>query len=646
MQGSELTHTVALGTIPWLPRSAAKALAGKVVDVQISDRLRARFERPQRMSMVKWAQNYRDLGKNKGLWSRKKTPHVVGIMAALDKPQVEMVVVCKAPQTGGTETILNFIGSSIHQDPSDMMCIMPDDDNARMLCKDRILPMIEASAHLSKYLGGDDSDVSGKRLALTTMTIYLASANSPSQLSSRACRYVLFDEVDKYPPMASKVEADPISLGIARTTTFENVGRKMLMVSTPTTEAGSIWQRLLSCQLVFHYWAQCPHCRRFQPMLFKNIVWDGGRSADPNHIEAHNEARYCCTHCGVLWTNADRDEAAINGHWRADSGGQEKFRATDARAGELFGERLERALRRAKIKSVGFHVPAWVSTFSSMSASAGAFLRAPSGEAGVGWRDFANRFEGLPYIPVAQSRAEDSIVALQDEYDEADVPEWADVLLLGADTQDNGFWYELRAFQRGPLLRSHGVRRGFVDSLAALEEVALNTVYCKPSGVEVPLRAGLIDAMGHRTVEVYDWCRKVRIIQPLKGERKLDQLLAETKIEKIGGRAIPGGMVLHRIDTNHFKNLLAAKLQISVADPGAWTFSSGLDPSHARHYVAEDVDPKTGYWACPQGRANHLWDCSTYVLALAYILRLRLVAREGGPAKRIIRKPPQREARW
>jgi len=614
----------------WWPCEYPAAIVGRSHAYRMgAERLRLR--KPKRRPVSEWSERYRVLPQSSrpGPWRNSTARYLVGIMDAIDHPSVETVVFCKPPQSGGSEAVHNFVGSRIDMDPGEVLYIYPDDHTASLNSKDRIQPMLTASPRLSSYMTGADDDVSTRRIKLKHMVIYLASAQSASQLANKPCKYVIFDEVDKY-PTELKGEADPVSLGRKRTTTYAH-SRKMIELSTPTTERGQIWTSLRTAQVVFHYWCKCPHCGELQTMLFKDIKWDGGGSADPEEVEAYGLAWYECRHCSRPWTDEDRDDAVRRGEWRACSGGQDVFKEHDAAMGDNRGMRLFAALDRVQPKKIGFHIPAWVSPFVSLSECAAAFLKGQKDKTKL--KDFSNGYEAVPWREMYQSRAEDSIVALQDELDEGDVPEWADVLLLGADTQDNGFWYEIRAFQRGPELRSHGIRRGFVESLAALEEVTLHTVYLKPDGTEVPLRAGLIDAMGHRTVEVYDWCRRVKIIQPLKGERKMDNLFAQTMIDKMpgSGRKIPGGLPLHRIDTNHFKNLLAAKLQISVADPGAWTFSRGLDATHARHYVAEDVDPKTGYWDCPQGRANHLWDCSVYVLALAYILRLRLY-RKANPA--------------
>lgn len=641
-----MSAAIDLSTLPWLPQDIAPILAGRTISGMVPPRLTARFNRPPRLPLVKWSQTHRDMGKDKGFWSWRKTPHAVGILKALDHPRVETVVVCKTPQTGGTEVLLNYIGACIHQDPADMMIVTSDEDNARVLCKDRILPMIQSSPVLSSRLGKDDSDISGKRLSLQNMAIYLASANSPSQLASRACRCVLFDETDKYPPTASRAEADPISLGIARTTTFETTGRKIFLNSTPTTETGNIWKHLRGCQLVMHFWVPCPHCGRSQVMLFKNIKWDGGRKADANEIEAERLARYACAHCGVLWDDAERNAAVLEGQWRADSGGQERFADTDRRAKDMAGIRLEQALLSGRITSVGFHVPAWISPFSSLSQTAGAFLRAPHKEAG--WRDFANRFEAMPWVNVVATRETATIMALATELDDGLAPEWTDVLLLGADTQDDGLWYEVRAFEFGPQLRSHGLRRGFVDSFSALSDV-VTAVYQCADGRQLQIIRGFIDAMGHRTTEVYDWCRSHRHIWPIQGVQRLNVPLPDpTKLDRYpGGRSIPGGLLLQRLDSNVFKDLLAAKLAVNVDDPGAFTFGSGLSESHARQYIAEEVDPKTNYWTCPPGKANHLWDCSTYVMACAYKFGVQFSQNQAAVPVRAARpKPKPRPRRW
>ena len=53
------------------------------------------------------------------------------------------------------------------------------------------------------------------------MYLSLVGSNSPSSLASKAIKYLMLDEVDKYPANTRK-EADPIALARERTKTFAN----------------------------------------------------------------------------------------------------------------------------------------------------------------------------------------------------------------------------------------------------------------------------------------------------------------------------------------------------------------------------------------------------------------------------------------
>ena len=111
-------------------------------------------------------------------------------------------------------------------------------------------------------------------------------------------------------------------------------------------------------------------------------------------------------------------------------------------------------------------------------------------------------------------------------------------------------------------------------------------------------------------------------------------------------KAIPGGLILQRVHVNFFKDKLAGKLQISVADPGSFGFSRDLSPAHARHYISEYVDTKTGGWICPEHKPNHLWDCSVLAMAAAMIARLHLPRKQEQSAPAKARPQQERRQRW
>jgi phage terminase large subunit GpA-like protein len=593
------------------------------LDLSASERRVIR--KPAMIPVSEWAEKYRMVTKSAlpGAWRNETTPYLVGIMDAAVHPCVETVIVCKSPQIGGTEIMHNFAGRCVDVDPGDILYVFPDDKIARENAKDRILPMIKSSSRLRMYRTGRDEDEASTRINLRHMTIYTASAHSASQLANKPCRYVLFDEVDKYPDTAGKREADPISLGRARATTY-GVGRKIWMLSTPTYEPGPIWRAYMEeAQVRYVYLVRCPECGEYQCMTTKQVRWHGGSEADPETIEAQTGAWYECAHCHARWDDHQRNLAASAGKWVAEDDGDELFASLTAR----------------RPRKIGFHLNALVSRFVSLSEYAAAYIKGMRDK--IKLKDFRNRFEALPWVDYGVTREEDAILALRDDRPSGLIPDQADVLIAGVDTQDNGFWYEVRAIRCGEALESWGVAQGFVDSFEGLDKVLFVDRYAKASGQELPIWRGAIDTQGHRTSDVYDWCRRHPQILPIKGERAIKgpPVPPPTIIERYPGtkRPIPGGLKLYRLDTNFFKNQLSGKLEIDQGTPGAWHMHAEYPKSHARHFTSEYVDDQTGYWECPPGKPNHLWDCSVYMLALAWFFGLHREIRK--PAAKKQRRP-------
>jgi len=253
------------------------------------------------------------------------TPYLAGIMDASFYPSVQTIILCKAPQVGGSESVNNCIGYIIDRDPGPVLVIYPDELTAKENSRDRIQPMIKASPRLRQYMTSVEDDTSILRINLTHMPIYMAWARSAARLANKPIRYVIFDEVDKYVDTAGKHEADPISLGEARTITYRH-NRKIWKISTPTVDTGNIWRALTTeAQVIFDYHVTCPFCGHHHKMDFNHIKWahktepdmDGKcHSEDPALIEADKLAWYECPGCEGRWTDYDRDRAVRAGVWR------------------------------------------------------------------------------------------------------------------------------------------------------------------------------------------------------------------------------------------------------------------------------------------------------------------------------------------
>ena len=122
------------------------------------------------------------------------------------------------------------------------------------------------------------------------------------------------------------------------------------------------------------------------------------------------------------------------------------------------------------------------------------------------------------------------------------------------------------------------MREGFVPTLDALAQVFFTDRYQDADGNTWRIKLSLIDAMGHRTAEVYEWCRRHRgQVMPLQGRDNRQQVpVRYTKIKTYPGtrRWILGKLFWAQLNVAYFKSKLSQKLEIVPADPGVWHFQA------------------------------------------------------------------------
>jgi len=603
----------------WMP----PPLCGRDGDLEVTFRLskaeRNVYRKRKRIPVSRWAERHRVVtrGPFQGAVYRSDTmPYLGPVMDAAFFPSVETIILCAAPQTGKSFVIDTCIAYAIDRDPGPVLYVYPDEDTAVENNRDRILPMIRGSGRLRSYLTGSVDDEAAKRVKLQHMEIYMAWARSAAKLANKSIRYGVGDEIDKYPARASKTEAAPVDLLRARLTTYK-YERKLFLASTPTVETGAIWQALTAeSQVIFDYFARCPTCRAFQVMRWGGFRWPDGVT-DPVRVETEDLAWYECEQCRAAWRDHERDLAVARGQWRARENGQA----------------LKAYLEERRPKKIAFHQPSWISRFVGISEVVGSYLSGLANKNRM--KDHYNKHRAEHWSDLTEERREDQVLALRDDRPMGVVPGGGVVaaLVAGVDTQDNGFYYRVRAFGWGMEQESWGVRFGFVDSLEALARVLWEEVYRDAEGNAYHVRLALQDAMGHRTAEVYDFVRshpgRIVACQGVDN-RRMTQPMSWSGIEFYPGtrKPIPGGIKLLRIDANYYKNIVAGKLEVHPGDPGAFHIEREANEEYARHMCAEVIDPDKQLWVKLANRANHYWDCESLCFAAADLLRVRFWPKE------------------
>lgn len=561
---------------------------------------------PEDLTVSEWAEKYRMLDSKTsalpGPWRNAMTPYLIGVMDAMLDYETEEIVLCKASQLGGTEAILNILGYIIQQDPSPTMVVYPSDVLAESVAKNRIVPMIEASPALRERYQANNS----KKLELQFDGLYLSleGSNSPSNLASKAIRFLLLDEVDKYPGASTK-ESDPISLARERTKTFQN--RKIFITSTPTITTGHVWKSLQGCDVEKHYFVPCPHCGKMIELQWSQVKFPGGEgmsaSSQANLADRAEMAMYVCPECGAIITDQHKPQMLRQGEWRTVKENSPHHR------------------------KVGFWLNTLYSPFVRFSDVAREFLSSKDDPEKL--QNFVNSWLAEPWEDTNLKTSADLVLERQTHVPELIVPAWAKLLTGGVDVQENCVYWTIRAW--GNHIRSQNVAHGQALSLEEVERVMNLSYQREDGGAPMVINLALIDS-GDQTDMVYDFCAaNSEWALPGKGaSTKMYTHYRMSKVNKPTSRAY--GMDLVLVDTDKYKDMIAGRLRKKIEEKGSWTVYAGCDREYAEQVTAEHkVNVKKGSrtvqeWVQKHSHGdNHYLDCEVYAMCAADIMDVRFL---------------------
>jgi phage terminase large subunit GpA-like protein len=605
MQPALINHSIPL--LDAFPAS----LAGREINFDLPRQLRLVMRHPEKIKVSEWAAQYRVVsdGAHEGPWRHEYAPHTVKVMDTFGLPWVREVWFCGVEQSGKTNTMINCIGWAIDCDPGGIFYLMPTEDTAAKVTSGKLRPTLQKSPRLARYLSTKEADTTLARINLTHgVTIWPAHANSASSMATWTAKHCFGDEVDKYPAQVGK-EADPITLIKKRNRNYK--GRyKRFFSSTP---AGLfIYKGVQNCHQVWEYRLKCPHCEEYIKLDADHLVIP--EQATPEQIEREG-CGYACNECGTVWDDQTREHAIRLGHWYCVQGAD-----------------------NPRPHKVGFHHRAWECLDITLAEIGAAWLRAKQGDhsAKVAW---ANGYEAIDYeAEKAGTLSTDHLLRFKSELPRNLVPPDTARLWLLVDTQQSSFYYQLWAAGFAPDVNLHMVRHGIVESFADLEGL-LDATWRDADGKEYRITNGLIDSGGtrkgwqkhSRTVEVYDWCSRNRVVMPHKGMHgRTGDLISYKDVATFPGtnKKIPGGLKRANLRVDIFKDELERRLAMEPDDTGALSFHCDIDEQFSKHYTTEIKD-EHGDWQHYKSKGrNDYWDCTVYALALREMLKLRMPRKE------------------
>ena len=492
------------------------------------------------LTVSEWADKYRRLSSKAsaeaGQWRTERTPYLKEIMDTLSPHcPTEEIVFMKGAQVGGSESGFNWIGYVIDHSPGPMLMVQPTVDIAKRVSKQRIDPMIEECEVLKEKMKPSRSRDSGNTQLSKEFPggiLLLAGANAASGLRSMPIRFLFLDEEDAY-PLDVEGEGSPSDLAKARTRTFNR--RKIFRVSTPTIEGQSAIGAAFADSDQRYFNLPCPECNQFQPLKFKNLVWDKGK---PETVQ------YACDHCGALFKEHHKTWMLSKGDWIATN---------------------------PTSKIAGFHL-------SSMYSPLGWFS----------WVDMVQMWEKAQSSQEALKTFVNTILG-ETWKEKSEVPEWqriyqgredykvntipGNVLFLTAsvDVQGNRLECEIKGWGRNK--QSWSIDYRVFSGNPAEDEVwnqvdkVLDETWAHPTGGEIQVKMLAVDSGGHHTQKVYDWAknkdpRRVMIVKGSSSNSPKALIDSSSLIEmNIRGRKIKTGIRLWIIGTTIGKSELYSWLK-------------------------------------------------------------------------------------
>lgn len=277
----------------------------------------ARSVRPRPLTTVSaWADKYRILTSKgsgePGQWRTERTPYLREILDQLSASSpTQRIVLMFAAQLGKTEVGLNWLGYVMHHAPAPMLTVLPTLEVRKRWVRQRLDPLLNETPAIRGIFDNRRARDAGNSEDLKDFPggmLVIGGANSPASLASMPIRYVLCDEVDRFPWEVGQ-EGDPLGLIDERTKTFPR--RKVLLVSTPTTKGSSRIEGEYERSDMRQYHVPCPHCGDYQVLRWRH---DDGRYG-LIHNDATGAVYYACIHCGERIDEHHKPDMLARGRW-------------------------------------------------------------------------------------------------------------------------------------------------------------------------------------------------------------------------------------------------------------------------------------------------------------------------------------------
>lgn len=410
-----------------------------------------------------------------GLYDPTFTAYLVPCHQWFGDQDVRTISCPKGAQIGFTTFIANALMWAISEDPGPALFLTSTTENAQSWSEREWLPRLNDCKRMQALLPKNKDLIKKLEQSFLSMTLKLSGAQSENNLASRPIRYLMNDEVDKWPP-------GYLGIAEARTLSYRGVD-KIVRGSTCTTEDGPIWSSWINSTQ--HLWTvACPVCREPQVFdFFKSVRWpkEHKNAKGQWDIDKVRASAYgVCIVNGCEFSSAQRNSMVREGQAVASN-------------------------PHASPSDKGLHLPSLLSPFLSFGDLAALWLQKHTTIAGK--QDFYNQYLGLPWsheeFSISQEKVMDCRALGENMYLLGECPVMPVDVTLAADVGEKLTHWSVEAV--GDDGQSYVIDYGTVHVVEDLLPVMAREYPVKGSERKVRITSGVVDS-GYATERVYRTC--------------------------------------------------------------------------------------------------------------------------------------------
>lgn len=592
---------------------------------KIFKKLCKNFKPPENITVSEWADKYRRLSPESsaeaGPWRTSRTPYLKEPMDAFTDPKVRNIVMVSASQIGKSEFELNCIGYIIDQDPSTIIYVQPNLEDAAKFSDLRITPMIRDCKPLKKKIKGVKAGRDNSQTKLIKSfpggRLFITGSNSPSALASIPARYIIGDERDRWAASAGR-EGDPWGLAKARQATFFN--SKSVEVSTPTIKGASNIETSYLQGTQERWCTQCPECGEYSEINFADIRYQETHEKinGKNQYTLTSGPDWLCPRCGCLIPEDKARKAP------------QKWIANNPEA------------YRKGVRS--FWLNAFASPWTPWSKIVMQFLDSKDDPEKL--KVVCNTLFGQLWEDRSDMGDDSEYLKRRENYD-AELPDGVLVLTMGVDTQDDRLEYEIVG--HGKFGETWGIQRGIIMGTPSKDnkkvwgtlEALMDKTWHYKNGAGRRISLTFIDSQGHHAEDVYEICYQWRhkdicairgkggsgipyVTRPKRYDITLRGTWGKPKSKKKSAK--PRYINLYNLGVDAGKELIMSSLLVQSYGPKYCHFPSNPERGYDSEYFNGLLSEKKVYerkggvskfvWKPIVGhKRNEPLDCRNYALA-------------------------------